>query len=77
MVHHKKEHRECDFCKTIEGQPRPIGLYIVKLSQININGTARLTCQTCRITAKKEFRRQNKSFSKNLKRYFSKLLAGF
>ncbi len=73
----EKKHRSCDFCATIEGQPRPIGLYTVKLSIINYKGSKKLACQTCRISVRKEYRSQNKSIAKYLKKYFSRLKIGF
>ncbi len=73
----KKENRRCDFCATIEGQPRPIGLYIVKLSYLNYKGHKKLACQSCRITVRKEYHSQNKSITKYFKKYFSRLKIGF
>ncbi len=73
----EKENRSCDFCATIEGQPRPIGLYIVKLSLINYKGSKKLACQTCRITVRKQYQSHNKSIAKYFKKYFSRLKIGF
>lgn len=43
----KTKVRVCDFCKSEEGLPRPIGNYLVKLKNVNIYGIEKKVCQNC------------------------------
>ena len=42
-----KTNRNCHFCHSEEGKPRPVGNYIVELKEVEILGTKKLACQSC------------------------------
>lgn len=38
----------CYFCNSVEGKPRPIGRFIVELTNVQLDGVTRKACQSCR-----------------------------
>lgn len=47
------EENICDFCNSKEGEPRPVGDYIVVLREVNIAEGKKFACQSCYRKSKK------------------------
>lgn len=43
----KEVANKCDFCHAEEGNPRPVGNYIVELQTIEVAGEEKQVCQSC------------------------------
>lgn len=48
--------RQCFYCKSDEGRPRPIGDYIVQLKELKSKNGIVLVCQTCYLNKRKSKR---------------------
>lgn len=69
--------RTCDFCNSVEGQPRLVGGYIVQLTPLTYENETKLACQGCRIkyrniqvVKEKERRKQEKNIVTKLMKLF-------
>lgn len=59
----KTKHQNCDFCYAKEGKPRPVGNYIVELTDVDVLGTKKTACQSCKRKAILIIELQNKDLN--------------
>jgi hypothetical protein len=55
--------RQCSYCGSKEGKPRPVGNYIVELKEINYKNEIELACQSCYMIRKKIVNDRSKASS--------------
>lgn len=64
--------RQCYYCRSDEGFPRPIGDYIVKLKEVETSKGVKLACQSCYLI-RKQIKKQHTNGSTTIMNLINKL----